>query len=156
MDTPQRTLMRMAWTLGLAGLIPFVGLALIAWGGDAAARGPATAALVSYGAIILAFVGALHWGAALVARDLNSTRVALALSWSVMPPLYAWWAVHLSAERALAALGFGLIAAWAVDLVLYRHHGAPGLGWFLALRLVLTTVGALSLFAGALALAGRA
>ena len=52
-----------AW-LGYGGLLPFVALAGIGW------WAPGTplwgTALLAYGAVILSFVGALHWGFAMV------------------------------------------------------------------------------------------
>ena len=49
----------MAW-LGYGGLLPFVGLAVL-MAADAPRQALWSQALVAYGAVILGFVGALHW-----------------------------------------------------------------------------------------------
>ena len=51
-----------AWVFGLAGLIPFVGLAGIMAVGPAHWYAASQVLLSQYGALILSFVGALHWG----------------------------------------------------------------------------------------------
>lgn len=48
--------------LGFAGLLPFLAAALGAWAGPEAWRGAALWALAAYGAVILSFLGAVHWG----------------------------------------------------------------------------------------------
>ena len=65
---------RLATALGIAGLIPFAaGAALALLSDDAAA---ARAALLAYGAVILSFLGAVHWGLALASgpADTNTVR----------------------------------------------------------------------------------
>ena len=52
-----------AW-LGYGGLLPFVGLAALA-GFDPHHLLAWSDALVGYGAVILSFIGALHWGVAM-------------------------------------------------------------------------------------------
>src|SRR5208282_1141210 len=59
-----RTIPLTAILLGLAGLIPFIGCGLLATGDDAT-RDQGFTALIAYGAVILSFVGAVHWGLAL-------------------------------------------------------------------------------------------
>ena len=77
-----------AVTLGIAGLLPFVGLAvLIGWGSDTW-YGYWLTALSYYGAIILAFVGALHWGYALK-RAARGGTAWLQYGFSVAPALVA-------------------------------------------------------------------
>ena len=65
MNTPLNpALPRSAAWLGFGGLLPFIGLALTAFVDRH--HGIVWAdALVAYGAVILSFVGALHWGFAM-------------------------------------------------------------------------------------------
>lgn len=63
-----------ARVLGLAGLIPFVGLT-VAMYVDAAPRGWIALAQLAYAATIVSFIGALHWGLAM--RDATLDRAAL-------------------------------------------------------------------------------
>jgi hypothetical protein len=150
--------------LGYGGLLPFAGLALLAWLAPPAVARLAITAQVGYGAVILAFVGALHWGRALAAdepgapvhsdagRGSRAAGGGGALLWSVMPSLWAWAASLLAPRVALLALAAGLVLAWAVDQRLYaedrdrRWHAG-----FLRLRALLTAVATLALLASAAA-----
>ena len=89
----------LAIILGIAGLIPFVfcGLGVLTTPDPDATKW--LLALTAYGAVILAFLGGVHWGLALV--DTNDTvadaptpgqnRMRLVLG--VMPSLLGWLAV---------------------------------------------------------------
>jgi hypothetical protein len=134
-----------AW-LGYGGLIPFVVLA------------PASLldhhhgwtwsdALYAYGAIILSFVGALHWGFAMTAQGLDAGRRVRCLVWSVVPALIAWPALLLAPAGAAALLVFGFVAHYLQDRRLARGMDFPG--WYLPLRLRLTAVACLSMILGA-------
>jgi hypothetical protein len=138
---------RLAFGLGLSGLLPFVGLAMAAWWFSPAWAGWAIRAQILYGASILAFLGGLHWGFALSGR--LSTRVTrAALGWSVVPSLIAGAAAGMPDRWALFGLAGGLALAWAVDQRAWRHYGVGG--WFLRLRSLLTVVATLSLLTTAL------
>lgn len=99
--------------LGYAGLIPFIGLALVSALPDY--RHTALLALVSYAAIILSFMagslwgqlqGGAHWRAGpLIASN------ALALSgWAALYCAVTGWVLI-----ALAGLALGFIACWACE-----------------------------------------
>lgn len=102
--------------LGLAGLLPFAAGAAGAVLGPAAWRGAALAALIAYGAVILAFLGAVHWGLALAAmaeaeREFGRTRLTL----GVVPALVGWVALVLPAWAGLALLIAGFLGVWAAE-----------------------------------------
>ncbi len=103
---------RAALILGPAGLIPFVGLAVAAWMAPAAWVAPAAAA---YGATILAFLGAVHWGLAL--RPLAGEAAAEwpRIGLGVMPALVAWVALLLPPGAGLWLLAAGLLATAGVE-----------------------------------------
>ena len=61
--------------LGYGGLIPFVALALAVWLLDPADRARSLSALLGYGATILSFLGAIHWG--LVMREASGQSMGL-------------------------------------------------------------------------------
>lgn len=71
---------------------------------------------LSYGAVLLAFTGAVHWGLAL-AGQMSWTRVRIA--GAVLPALVAMAALLVGGQRGLALLvvGFGLF--WV-----YEHRNA--------------------------------
>ncbi|MFC7474774.1 DUF3429 domain-containing protein [Dankookia sp. GCM10030260] len=73
MDQP---LPRPTLWLGLAGLLPFLGTALLAWTAPPDWRGVALHALAAYGAVILSFLGAVHWGLALRAPPAEAGATA--------------------------------------------------------------------------------
>ena len=96
---------RLALGLGLAGLIPFVTGALGLWLTPEAWRDRVLEELLAYAAIILAFMGAIHWGLAMRAEE-NSDKAPVQLGLSVIPPLLGWVALALP-----NVLGRGLFAA---------------------------------------------
>jgi hypothetical protein len=149
---------RLALGLGVGGLLPFVGLAGLAWCGSTvgstlgltagSAIGPAWAlrGLILYGASILAFLGGLHWGFALSGR-LSDRAARIALVWSVVPSLIAWSAAWMPEQVALLGLAGGLVLAWAFDQRAWPQYGIGP--WFLRLRSLLTFVATSSLVASA-------
>jgi hypothetical protein len=137
---------RLALGLGLGGLLPFVGLAVLAWGGSTLGPTWALRGLILYGASILAFLGGLHWGFALSGR-LSDRAARVALVWSVVPSLIAWSAAWMPEQSALLGLAGGLVLAWAFDQRAWPQYGI-GL-WFLRLRGLLTFVATGSLLTSA-------
>lgn len=99
----------MHW-LGFAGLLPFIaGAAATVLAPDAAFAATARGALVAYGATILAFLGAVHWGLILGGR--GPAPAARHLTFAVLPSLVGAAALLLPLDRGLAVLIIGL-AAW--------------------------------------------
>jgi hypothetical protein len=157
---PLRTAPGAALWPGLAGLLPFLACAIAllpaAGGGDRLQL--FQWALVTYGALILAFVGAIHWGIALMAGAGTGRQAAsYCFAWSVFPALWGWLAIGCLAlpaagfVPAIALLGLGFIVQLAVD---YRVAAALVLpAWYLALRSLLTSVVLLSLLLASLATA---
>lgn len=130
-----------AFWLGLAGLVPFLTLAGatlagLPWGGWA---------LAAYGATILAFLGAVHWGLALAAPAPGPGRFLL----GVVPQLVGWVALLLPLRPGLALLAVAVLVTAAVESLAARAGLVPE--GYLRLRWVLS-VGA----AACLALASLA
>lgn len=130
-----------AQMLGYGGLVPFVGLGLAAWLLPTPHRATALTALIGYGASILSFLGAIHWGFTMRDRPAASTRL---LGWGVVPSLTAWVALLLPPAAGLWLLAVGLWACFAVDRVVYRQVGVQA---WLPMRLLLTLVASLSCLA---------
>jgi len=137
---------RLALGLGLGGLLPFVGLAVLAWGGSTLGPTWALRGLILYGASILAFLGGLHWGFALSGR-LSDRAARVSLVWSVVPSLIAWSAAWMPEQSALLGLAGGLVLAWAFDQRAWPQYGIGP--WFLRLRGLLTFVATGSLLTSA-------
>lgn len=144
--------------LGYGGLLPFVALAA---GSFAAAEYAALCrvALVLYGALILSFVGALHWAFAMTLPNLSASKRTECFIWSVAPALLAWPAAMLmavSAQISVASIFFGykvaaapliigFVANYIQDIRLARVASLPV--WYLPLRLRLTAVACVCLAA---------
>lgn len=133
---------RTARVLGLGGLIPFVSGAATVWTVDQDHRLIALDALISYAALIAAFLGALHWGRTIAGHG-REAHGRIWLVWSVVPLLVAWPMMYLPRL-------FGLILAIGLILLLLavdRSAARAGLfpSWMFNLRVVLTSVASLSL-----------
>ena len=94
--------------LGYGGLLPFVGLTLLALL-DPPHAAAWSRALAGYGAVILSFVGALHWGVAMSAPDLDTALRRRAFVWSVVPSLMAWPAATQAGPVSLLVLVAGFV-----------------------------------------------
>lgn len=129
-----------AW-LGYGGLLPFAALAAAPWAG-LLPRELAAQALVAYGAVILSFVGALHWAFAMTLPVDGPQRERL-FAWSVVPALIAWPALMLPAAGAVPLLVAGFAAHYLQDRRLAAPGGLPA--WYLPLRLRLSAVASLCL-----------
>lgn len=118
--------------LSVGGLVPFLLIALVILF-DPLASQVAIEVLISYGAVVLSFIGAVHWGFALrdVAHPIGSEPLTPAA---------------LGYERQL--LTFGVVPAlmgW-IALLAMIHFNAPGLAIFLLLTgffitIVVETIG---------------
>ena len=130
-DTTSRHVPRAAAFLGAAGVLPFVAATAVAiWGGSWA--GFAHLALLAYGAVILSFLGGIHWGLAL--RQLEPDPRLLVQG--VLPSLVGWAAILLGGMAGLLLLALAFAAVLALDHHLARDGTAPP--WYLRLRLPLT------------------
>jgi len=136
-----------AWAYGLAGLIPFIACAAAAWAVQPIFFRLAITAEVAYGAVILGFLGAAHWGLALAgqgtAGDSRAASTWLRLGFAVAPAVVGWAAVLLALQPAYQASALILqiaafAALWYVDLRVTRLGLLPQ--WYPGLRLVLTAV----------------
>ncbi|WP_237216726.1 DUF3429 domain-containing protein [Falsiroseomonas oryziterrae] len=128
--------------LGPAGLIPFAALALGVWlGWPGAAFG-----LTAYGATILAFLGAVHWGLALAAPAAERSADWPRLGLGVVPALVAWIALLLPPSLGLGILALGILATAGVETLAARRELVPG--GYLRLRWLLSAGAAGCLLAG--------
>jgi hypothetical protein len=130
--TPQTTPL-MAKVLGYAGLIPFVGLTALLQIVDVVHQPSVVFALQAYGATILSFLGALHWG--LTMGDEQPSQGMLL--WGVAPSLLAWASLLVPPHLGLWSMAAALWACYAVD---FRTYVRLGLTHWLPMRLILTAV----------------
>ena len=134
---------RGALVLGYAGLLPFIaGVVLIAMG----LRSTGASWLTGYAAVILSFIGAVHWGLALGQGERRWRHYAA----SVVPALVAWGALLLPPTPSLGVLAAGLVG-WRVQEYLADVPSFPA--WFARLRDHLTFGASALVLIGALLLA---
>ncbi|MDZ7810256.1 MAG: DUF3429 family protein [Arhodomonas sp.] len=124
---------------GYGGLLPFAAgaLAVVLAGVE-----PWAFLLLAYAAVILTFVGALHWGLT-VAGDAPASRYGA----SVVPGLVAWGALALPVSSGLAVVAAALLLWWALERRFWSATLPP---WFRRLRAHLTSGGVVALLVGAL------
>jgi Protein of unknown function (DUF3429) len=127
-DVPRTALM-----LGVAGLAPFIAGAAGAFALIAGWRHFAVTAVMTYGAVVLSFLGGVHWGAAMRGAPAPNET---ALVWGVMPALVGWSALFAGPMWGLPGLIVGFAAAYYVDDRACRRGALPM--WYLSLRMALT------------------
>ncbi len=111
----------LALILGIAGIIPFAVFGIAAVGESSESALTATRGLVGYGAVILAFLGGVHWGFTLDEPELaRSVRVRLTLG--VIPSLIGWAAILVSLVSE-PALGLAILIAGFVATVVIEWRG---------------------------------
>lgn len=146
----------LARRLGHLGLVPFVAGALFVW-----LLGPrmddepfffVVRGLTAYAALVVSFLGGLHWGmlmwqsgSAADEPDLQKRALWVGIGYSLVGLV----AVLMPPHAGLALIGFVLIACYLIDRKLYP---SAGLQHWLTLRFHLSTVAALSCFLAAGAL----
>lgn len=144
-SSPQPIPNAVVW-LGYGGLAPFVALA----GASLLApehRSLWSPALIAYGAVILSFVGALHWGIAMTAPQMPARQRTIHYVWSVIPALLAWPTPLMPIAGGALMLILGFVAHLVLDFSLVRTTPVPA--WYLPLRLQLTATACICLGLGA-------
>ncbi len=133
-----------ALRLGYIALIPFVLGAVLVWTVRADVHPYVAAALSGYAAVVVAFLGGVHWGFGLTATGRPPETVLFV--WGILPALFAWVAVVMQPYAGLVLHGAALVACYLVDRRVYPRHGA---GAWLTMRFRLSAVASLSCFVGA-------
>jgi len=135
--TPNESAIPMAALLpGLAGLIPFWILALSGVLPFGLPPLLALIAFITYGAVILSFVGAIWWGLAVAAGP--TAPKAMMFFWSVMPALMGWMATLVSADLGVLILAVGFLLQWSLDAGLVTRYPEVMPRWVFKLRTMLT------------------
>jgi len=117
-----KPLPRIAWLLGYGGLLPFFILFLLIRFNPALFPVDAHLAglwLLAYAAIIISFLGAVHWGIALFADTSLPTETSNRLYlYSVMPSILAWMVLLLPLKIALFSMAGLIVLAYVADRLL--------------------------------------
>ncbi len=135
----------LAKLMGFGGLIPFAGCTALMYSGNPGLAVIGLFANAVYAAVILSFVGAIHWGLAMQEDRSNYWYV-----WSIIPALIGWVAITLLDIRvSLLALAIGFTLSWSVD----KQARLLGLipQWYMTMRHILTAGATMCLLATAFA-----
>jgi len=90
--------------------------------------------LLIYGAVVLSFLGGIHWGLAMASDDMSWPRMMVA----VVPSLVGWLSVLLPSPWSLWIIGFGFGGMLIADHTATGREYTPL--WFPRLRYPLTFV----------------
>ena len=143
-----------AWVLGFGGVIPFLVLFLALLPGLSpgfASSQEIALWLLAYAAIILSFIGAIHWGVALAMDDNNADKQQSGRNflYGIVPALLAWFALLLPHNIAFFIMAGLVMLAYGADAVLlFKRLNSD----YSILRLYLTAAVSLLLLASGFAL----
>ena len=124
--------------LGAGGLVPFVVLSGGLWVAPPEYQPVLHDWLRTYAAVILSFIGAIHWGVAMLHRDMSEADRAVVLGWSVVPALVGWFGLLMPMRTGLALTAAMFVVHFTMDRQLAARFDLPG--WYLRLRGGLTVV----------------
>ena len=133
-------LRRAAWLLGLAGALIFAGLAAALLSPETRIRIPSIAALVTFSALVISWLGGVESGLALREGHADDWTRTLAFAAGAIPPLAAWGVLLVlpSTQWQLGAAIALFIAIWMADLWLARRGLIPS--WFVDIRTAATLI----------------
>lgn len=137
-----------ALVLGVSGSVPFVALTSAIAFGPERWYGYWLMSLSYYGAVILTFVGALHWAYALK-RDAPCDEAWLQYGFSVAQAVMAWLSLLFPVWTALRMQAAALLLCYVFDVAMRRIDPIPV--WFMRLRAGLTSVAVTSLILASVA-----
>ena len=140
----RKKVIRTAYFLGYAGALPFIGLSLLVLFADERLASFVKLALHLYGAIILSFLGGLHWGR-IASQNQFASSDRWVLAYSVVPSLIGWSSYLLVGiwRDSVWFLIIGYILAYYIDRQFLKDgKWAPFMG---SLRFNLTVIACLSL-----------
>lgn len=120
-----------AWLGGL-GVLPFALLSVSTMFANNSFKVPLLFALMGYGAVILSFLGGIHWGLAIGAVPQTDKGLLHRLTLSILPALVAWVALLAPFHVAFLFLAAAFATMLLVDIQASRVHEAPA--WYPKLR----------------------
>lgn len=127
--------------VGLGACLPFVICAVGIWFAPETVYFWFFDWLLTYGAVFLGFLGAVHFGAAMT-QNLGTWRPFV---WSVVPALIGWLALLMNPVPAFSCLAFGYVAAFFADQKAVRTGLLPPLYMSLRKPMTLLALSAMTL-----------
>ncbi|KAH6695747.1 hypothetical protein F5X68DRAFT_244559 [Plectosphaerella plurivora] len=163
------------YVLGLAGTIPylFTSLSTVYLSWDLNTTWPSSSAFLNhiymnhddakallallepvqlgYGAVIISFLGAVHWGMEYAARDTSATRTRFRYGMGVLAPVIAWPTLLMPIEMALTSQFAAFTLLYMADTNATTRGWTPT--WYGRYRFILTAIVGVAIF---VSLVGRA
>ena len=130
---------RLAWLLAITGVLILAVMTAFLFSSENHVRIPAIAAIVTFTAVVISYLGGIEFGLALREESSDERIRTLAMSMSALPSLASWGVFWLPSpqQQIGAAIGlFGLV--WFSDLYLARRGLIPS--WFVDLRTAVTVI----------------
>ena len=131
-----------ATRLGALALVPFALGALLVWVVRPEAHPYAATALSAYAAVVVSFLGGIHWGFAF-RQPAPAPRLFV---WGVVPALVACVGVVMPPYAGLVIHGVMIVVCYLVDRKVYPQQGAAV---WLTLRFRLSGIASIACFVGA-------
>ncbi len=122
--------------LGYLGLIPFIVSSVLAWIPEL--NQIALQSLTIYAAVIITFIGGVHWGQAMqITTQTNEPYIRNQFIFSIAPSLVAWFAVVFVQPYALLIMAGCFVLFWYIEKTIFNKtlHN-----WYARLRNHLTLV----------------
>jgi hypothetical protein len=130
---------RLAWLLAITGTLIFGVMTAFLFSGESHVRIPAIAALVTFAAVVISYLGGIEFGLALREEGSDERIRALAMSMSALPSLASWGVFWLQSPQQQIGSAIGLfVLVWVSDLYLARRGLIPT--WFVDLRTAVTVI----------------
>ncbi|KAL2752448.1 hypothetical protein ACRALDRAFT_2044259 [Sodiomyces alcalophilus JCM 7366] len=106
---------------------------------------------LGYGALLISFLGAIHWGMEIVTKTTSPSRTKFRYGIGVLAPIVAWPTLLMPVEAALITQFVAFTALYGADTRATARGWAPP--WYGRYRFILTAVVGAALF---VSLVGRA
>ena len=127
---------------GIGGAVPFIFLSLGIWTFTYELKLIALYNLINYSVLILSFIGAVHWGAAMVINDKGYKSYLL----SIIPVLLSWFLIMgfiVNYMIIFIILIILYLFVFFIDIKAVREKKLPQ--WYLPMRKFITIIVLLSL-----------
>lgn len=135
---------RLAWIFAITGAAIFAGLTAMLFSASSQVRVPGIAALVTFAAIVLSYLGGIEGGLALREEAGTARTRAIAFAMSALPSLAAWGVLWLPSPQWQLGASLALfVGVWMFDLWLAHQGLVPS--WFVDMRTAVTAVVAVTL-----------
>ena len=130
---------RLAWLLAITGTLIFGVMTAFLFTSENHIRIPAIAALVTFAAVVISYLGGIEFGLELHEEGSNERTRTLAMSMSALPSLASWGVFWLGSPRQQIGTAIGLfVMVWVADLYLAKRGLIPS--WFVDLRTAVTVI----------------